>query len=197
LLRLPLWGCTTSRIRSSDCVGSFRKMKRRDILCARCGFGGRPRTLISSTLPLTVISWLYLPPSRGAWGGPDPKQPWAPSAMRQLCYWTTRWRATSECEHDGNGEDEARRDARPIATTMVQAYPVPVEVQITLPLRAINSPDLARKIGVGAETRSLSRSSCTIPQKAILTRKIGLVLRATRRPPCQARQIKASIAATS
>jgi predicted deacylase len=66
---------------------------------------------------------------------------------------------------------------------MVQAYPVPVEVQITLPLRAINSPDLAGKIGVEAETRSLRRSSCTIPQKAILTRKIGLVLRATRRPP--------------
>src|SRR5215472_8376047 len=30
----------------------------------------------------------------------------APSAMRQLCYCTTRCHAMSECEHDGNGEDK-------------------------------------------------------------------------------------------
>src|SRR5260370_36067764 len=42
----------------------------------------------------------------GAWGRPDPKQPLAPSAMCQLCYGTTRCHATSECEHDGNGEDK-------------------------------------------------------------------------------------------
>src|SRR6266436_2491709 len=35
-----------------------------------------------------------------------PKQPLAPSAMCQLCYCTTRCHATSECEHDGNGEDK-------------------------------------------------------------------------------------------
>src|SRR5882762_9711203 len=33
----------------------------------------------------------------------DPKRPWAPSAMGQLCYCITRCHATSECEHDGNG----------------------------------------------------------------------------------------------
>src|SRR6266481_8635181 len=36
----------------------------------------------------------------------DPKQPLAPSAMCQLCYCTTRCHATSECKHDGNGEDK-------------------------------------------------------------------------------------------
>src|SRR5215475_4316987 len=36
-------------------------------------------------------------------GRPDPKQPLAPSAMGQLCYCITRYHATSECEHDGNG----------------------------------------------------------------------------------------------
>src|SRR6202035_5088688 len=35
--------------------------------------------------------------------------PLAPSAMRQLCYCTTRCHATSECEHDGNGEDKHDR----------------------------------------------------------------------------------------
>src|SRR5258707_2742203 len=44
--------------------------------------------------------------SLGAWGRPDPKQPLAPSAMCQPCYCTTRCHATSECEHDGNGEDK-------------------------------------------------------------------------------------------
>ena len=49
------------------------------------------------------------------WGRPDPKQPLAPPAMSQLCY-CRMWRdVTSECEHDGYGEDKHNGKKLPFA----------------------------------------------------------------------------------
>src|SRR5258708_22950529 len=70
------------------------------------------------TSPLAVTSWMYLSFEQVSLElGVDLTRSshWLPRQC-QICYCTTRCHATSECEHDGNGED--KHDGKKLLETL-------------------------------------------------------------------------------